>query len=47
MVMILTIIKDPPGENYHQTCVNPSGIGHFRITFGLFFKASPGAQPFI
>ena len=22
-------------------------IGHFRITFGLFFKASPGAHPFI
>ena len=23
------------------------GIGHFRITFGLFFKASPGAHLFI
>lgn len=23
------------------------GIGHFRITFGLFFKASAGANPFI
>ena len=22
-------------------------IGHFRITFGLFFKASPGAHLFI
>ena len=22
-------------------------IGHFRITLGLFFKASPGAHPFI
>ena len=22
-------------------------IGHFQITFGLFFKASPGAHPFI
>ena len=22
-------------------------IGHFRITLGLFFKASPGVHPFI
>jgi len=22
-------------------------IGHFQITFGLFFKASPGAHSFI
>ena len=26
MVMILTIIKDTPGENYHQACINPAGI---------------------
>ena len=25
----------------------PSAIDHFRITFGLFFKASLGAHPFI
>ena len=29
---------------YH---VEPRTVGHFRITFGLFFKASPGAHPFI
>ena len=23
------------------------GIDHFQIAFGLFFKASPGAHPFI
>ena len=32
-------------------CINKSfhvyAIGHFRITFGLFFKASPGAHLFI
>ena len=26
LVMMLTIIKDRPGENYHQTCTNPTGI---------------------
>ena len=26
MLMMLTIIKDPPGENYHQTCNNPTWI---------------------
>ena len=26
---------------------NASSIGHFRITFGFFFKASPSAHPFI
>ena len=25
----------------------PSAIGHFRITFSLFFKPSLGAHPFI
>ena len=29
---------------YH---VEPRTIGHIRITFGLFFKASPGAHNFI
>ena len=26
MVMMLAIIRDPSGENYHQTCANPTGI---------------------
>ena len=38
---------------HYVTCVNHTiiiksqVIGHFRLTFGLFFKASPGAHPFI
>ena len=28
-------------------CVRMNLIGHFRIIFGLIFKASPGAHPFI
>ena len=28
-------------------CFSVDVIGHFRITFGLFFKASPGAHLFI
>ena len=26
MVMMLAIIRDQSGENYHQTCANPTGI---------------------
>ena len=33
----------PHDYGHHQH----NRIGHFRITFGLFFKASPGAYPFI
>ena len=33
-------------NNAFANCVKEE-IGHFRITFGLFFKASPGADPFI
>ena len=30
-----------------SSMANNFQIGHFRITFGLFFKASLGAHPFI
>ena len=33
-------------KNMHGTA-KLNTIGHFRITCGLFFKASPGADPFI
>ena len=32
---------------YTAYVVEEGLIGHFRITFGLFFKASPGAHLFI
>ena len=38
MCAILQLVSAP---------LNPISIGHFRITFGLFFKASPGAHLFI
>ena len=31
----------------HRSIISMNVIGHFRITFGLFFKASPGAHLFI
>ena len=39
-------------EKHVESCLNSvegkvKTIGHFRITFGLFFKASLGAHPFI
>ena len=34
-------------SGYENDSQDSSTIGHFGITFGLFFKASPGAHPFI
>ena len=37
------------GRTLQLTRLTPhaKAVGHFRITFGLFFKASPGAHLFI
>ena len=47
-IMMFTLTKDiicsAPGSCFRQST---RLIGHFRIIFGLFFKASPGAHPFI
>ena len=40
-----TSLFQPPLGLIHYSHI--ATIGHFRITFGLFFKASPGAHLFI
>ena len=43
----LAVIFGMPNQANEKALKRSKTIGHFRITFGLFFKASPGAHPFI
>ena len=46
-ILLFVIVPKPPSRLSVSQHLFIFEIGHFRITFGLFFKASPGAHPFI
>ena len=47
ITFIIPLMTRPRGETTYRQWKYCSTTGHFPIAFGLFFKASPGAHPFI